>query len=246
MEFFRNHKSIFIVTIIVTVLVLGLVLLGIHFFEDYRVTTVYVEGNTHYSDMEIRSMVMDGFLGDNSLYLSLKYKNKSIDDIPFISKMEVIISDPNTIRVRVFEKATAGYVEYLEKYMYFDKDGVVIEASEEKTEGIPMVSGLSFDHVVIKEPLPVKDTAVFKSILTITQLVNKYNLSADRIYFGAENELSLYFKGVRVMLGEPIDLEEKIMKLQYMLPELENKRGILHMENYSDETLNVSFEPEKN
>ncbi len=40
----------------------------------YAVRTVQVDGNKHYSAEEIKAMVMTGYLGDNSLYLSLKYK----------------------------------------------------------------------------------------------------------------------------------------------------------------------------
>ena len=39
-----------------------------------KVTTVYVEGNIHYNKEEIMDMVMTGTLGNNSLYLALKYK----------------------------------------------------------------------------------------------------------------------------------------------------------------------------
>lgn len=43
--------------------------------QTHTIQTVYVEGNVHYTEDEIKSFVMEGFLGNNSLYLSLKYKN---------------------------------------------------------------------------------------------------------------------------------------------------------------------------
>lgn len=42
----------------------------------YTVRTVYVEGNVHYTEDEIKEIVMSGPLGDNSLYLSLKYRDR--------------------------------------------------------------------------------------------------------------------------------------------------------------------------
>ena len=62
------------------------VLLSVVYFPliHYEVKNVIVEGNKHYSSQEIQDMLMTGYLGDNSLYLSLKYKNKEISDIPFI------------------------------------------------------------------------------------------------------------------------------------------------------------------
>ena len=156
--------------------------------------------------------------------------------------MDVSVLDPNTIKIEVYEKSLAGYVEYLERYMYFDKDGVVVESSMEKTAGIPMVTGLKFDHVILYEPLPVENAAVFSSILSITQLVNKYSLSVDRIYFGSDGSVTLYFGDVKASLGVGDNLDEKIMELQYMIPELEGKSGTLRMENYTEETHNISFE----
>ena len=211
---------------------------------NYTVTTVYVEGNVHYSNEEIMEMVMEGRYGHNSLFLSLKYKDKSIEDIPFIEKMDVSVLDPHTVKIEVYEKALAGYVEYLDRYLYFDKDGIVVESSTEKTKGIPMVTGLSFDHVVLHQPLPVEDDTVFGEILSITQLVNKYDLSVDRIFFGADKTLTLYFENVKAAFGTGENLEAKVMELQYMLPELKGKSGTLRMENYTEETKTITFEPD--
>lgn len=245
MSYYRNHKSIIIVLGIVLVAI-GIIVAGlIYILKNYKVTTVYVEGNIHYSNEEIRQMVMGGPMGDNSLFLSMKYAKKSIENIPFISKMDVSVLDPNTIKIDVYEKTVAGYVEYLEKYMYFDKEGTVVEASDAKTAGIPMVTGLDFDYVVLNEQLPVADTSVFASILSITQLVNKYNLSVDRIYYSKNGTITLYFEDIRVALGAPEKLDEKVMKLQYMLPEIKGRSGVLRMENYTEETKNISFEPDE-
>ena len=225
---------------------IALVIGVVYILGNYKITTVYVEGNVHYTNEEIMNLVMDGPLSHNSMILSLKYKNKKIKDIPFVSAMDISVQDPHTVKIDVYEKAVACYVEYLEKYMYFDKEGIIVEASNEKTQGIPLVTGLSFEHVVLYEPLPVSDPEVFSSILDITQLVNKYNLSIDRIYFAKDNSITLYFDDIRVSLGEDRNLDEKIMKLQYMLPEIEGQSGELRMENYTEETKSVSFEPDEN
>lgn len=236
-----------IITTAILLVVFITLFTGYHYFStNYTVTTVYVEGNVHYSDEEIMEMVMEGRYGHNSLVLSLKYKDKSIENIPFIEKMDVSVLDPHTVKIDVYEKALAGYVEYLDRYMYFDKDGVVVETSTDKTAGIPMVTGLSFDHVVLHQALPVENDAIFSEILSITQLVNKYNLSVDRIFFGADQTLTLYFEDVKAAFGTGENLEAKVMELQYMLPELKGKSGTLRMENYTEETKTITFEPDKN
>ncbi len=213
-----------------------------YIIRNYKVTTVYVEGNVHYTNEEIMEMVMGGRYGDNSLFLSLKYRDKGIDDIPFIQTMDVSIEASDTIRIIVYEKALAGYVAYLGQYVYFDKDGIVVEASSEKTAGIPQVTGLRFDHVILHERLPVENPDIFNEVLNITQQLEKYSMSADRIYFDPEYKVTLLFGEARVALGDSEYIDEKIMKLQYILPGLVDKKGILDMREYSEDTKSYSFE----
>jgi len=76
----------------------------------FRVQNVSVEGNVHYTSEEIEAMVLTDRLSYNSLYLSLKYRNKEIRDIPFIETMSVRVDSPDSITIRVYEKSVAGYV----------------------------------------------------------------------------------------------------------------------------------------
>lgn len=213
--------------------------------QTHTIQTVYVEGNVHYTEDEIKSFVMEGFLGNNSLYLSLKYKNRGVEDIPFVDVMDVSILSPDTIKITVYEKALAGYVKYLDTYMYFDKDGYVVESSSVKTQGVPQITGLDFDHVVLGEPLPVEDDGVFANILEITQLLNKYELSADKIYFHSADEVTIYFGDVKVSVGKTGEsLEDKIMLLPDFLQQLEGKSGTLQMENFDGGNGQFTFKPD--
>jgi cell division protein FtsQ len=239
---FGRTKRLLIMTIVSVCLIAALAGGYAYIVRNYTVTTVHVEGNVHYTNEEIMDMVMGGRYGNNSLFLALKYRDKGIDDIPFIQTMDVSIESKDTIRITVYEKALAGYVSYLGRYVYFDKDGIVVETSEEKTEGVPLVTGLQFDHVILHEPLPVEQPEVFDEILNITQQLAKYDLSADKIYFDSDYEVTLIFGEARISLGTNDDLDEKIMKLQYILPDLQGKSGVLDMQEYSEDTKTYTFE----
>lgn len=213
--------------------------------ENYTIHTVYVEGNVHYTEEEIKEIVMAGPLGDNSLYLSMKYENRGIEGIPFVDMMNVSILAPDTIRITVYEKAVIGYIQYLDTYMYFDKDGYVVECSSVRTVGIPQITGLVFDHMVVGEALPVENPEVFGNILNVTKLLNKYTLLSDKIYFHASGEVTLYFGNIKVALGnEPEYLEDKLMLLPEFLPNLTGKSGTLQMEKYDEDTGKYTFKPE--
>ena len=239
---FGRSKRVGILLSVFLVLLFLLVGGGLYIINNYKVTTVYVDGSIHYTNEEIMDMVMEGRLGDNSLYLSLKYRDKGVENIPFIEMMDVSIEARDTIRITVYEKALAGYVRYLGRYVYFDKDGIVVETSEEETAGIPQVTGLSFDHVILHEPLPVDKPDLFNEILNITQQLAKYSLTADRIYFDSTYQVTLSFGDAKVALGENVDIDEKIMLLQSLLPNLMGKSGTLDMREYSEDTKTYSFE----
>ena len=234
------------IAILVIVLVLAVALgAGYYIVNTYTVSTVYVDGNVHYTDDEIKAIVMDGPLGNNSLYLSLKYENRGIEGIPFVDVMDVSILAPDTVRITVYEKVLIGYVKYLGTYLYFDKDGYVVESSSVKTVGVPQITGLVFDHMAVGEALPVDNPEVFGSILNVTKLLEKYDLEAEKIYFQSAGEITVYFGDVKVALGnDSATLEDKLMLLPELLPNLEGKRGILQMETYAGSGGRYTFQPE--
>ncbi|MBO4749204.1 MAG: FtsQ-type POTRA domain-containing protein [Lachnospiraceae bacterium] len=224
-------------------LVAGILWAGNYLLSKYHVENVYVDGNIHYTNEEIEEMIMGGVLGDNSLYLSRKYKNWTAKGIPFIDAITVETLSPDTIKITVYEKALAGYIKYLDAYMYFDKDGYLVENSSVRTVGIPQITGLSFSYAVLGKPLPVEDDKVFGDILTITKLLKKYELSADRIQFDGNN-VTLHFSGIRIALGnERSRLENKIMIIPQVLDSLGDVKGVFHMETYDETHGNYVFKP---
>ena len=233
------------IRIFVTALIIVLLLGGALFLvEGFRIRNVRVEGSTHYTPNQIRDMIITDKFCENSLFLKYKLKFKGIDDIPFVEHMDVVIEDRSSIKIIVYEKAVAGYVVYLENKMYFDKDGIVVESSKEDVPGIPEISGLDFDYVILHEPLPVDDPRIFKEILSLTQLLNKNELKADKIYFDYMGDITLYFGGIRVALGDGEYLEERVTHLAAILEEAKPMgfKGKLHMESFTAANPKTSFE----
>jgi len=235
-----------IIRVLIILILLALVVGGIYYFISTRlVKTVYVEGNLHYTEQEIKDMVMQGPLGNNSWYLSMKYRNKGVENIPFVDNMEVIILTPDSIKIRVHEKSLAGYIEFMDSFMYFDKDGFVIETSNVRTMGVPQVSGLKFEHVALGEKIPVENDRVFETVMNITKLLEKYKIEADRIYFQPDLDVVLYLDELKILLGKAVKLEEKIMMLPSVLGHLEGKSGVLHLEDYTEDAQMTIFEEDK-
>ena len=227
----RHRRGLVRLTVFLSILAaLSCVLL--YLAVSHQVTSVEVEGNTMLTDEQITDIVCAGPLGRNSLYLAYRYRDAGVRNVPFVEKMTVSIVSPHEIRVMVYEKALAGCVVYLGSYMYFTRDGTVVESSRERVEGIPEVTGLSFDHILLEEKLPVADASVFDRILKITQLLDKYSLNIDRIYFDSMNALTLFYGNVRINMGQDSYTDEKISNLAQILPRLEGRTGVIDLTGF--------------
>ena len=222
-----------------------LFILGLSFAGVFRVRQVTVTGNAYYTKEEVVDLLLDEGSLQNTLLVYLLYKDQEHPEIPFIDDFEVTMDSWQSLKIRVYEKNMVGYVRYLGQDVYFDKDGIVVESSTQELEGIPQISGVTFDSLAIHQPLSVEDPTIFDTILSITKLLTKYDLDPDEIRFGAGGELFLQLGDVKVALGTGENLDEKISRLKQLEGDLKDKSGTLHMENYTDETTHISLESAK-
>ncbi len=241
----RSHVLSLRSKIIIGVLIL-LIIAGVgatlYIRQNYKITTITVSGNNHYTDEEIINMVMTDPLDHYSIFLNWKYHNREVDSIPFVSAVEVSITSTDTVNITIYEKSIAGYVSFMGRYMYFDKDGTVVESSQRLIGDVPEVTGLEFNSVVVAEKLPVADDSVFTKIINITQALEKYDLDSDQIYFDAESKVTLYFDTVRVKIGDAAEIDEKFSELISILPQLTGRTGVLNMQNYTSSSTVVVFQ----
>ena len=241
-EYFAGRRKRRMAKMLMILAIILLLTFGIYYFlQKFTIRNVTVDGSTHYTKEEIVDMVIQRPHDHISLALSMKYHNTPITNIAFIQSIEVEVVSADTIHIQVYEKALAGYIEYLGQYMYFDKDGIVVEASSRVTAGIPEITGLKFDSVILHNVLPVGNEKVFSEVLEITNLLGKYDLEVEKIHFNKKMQITLYMGDVRVSIGEADKLSEKVMKLRDLTPHLKDLSGVLHLENYSSSADTVIF-----
>ena len=113
------------------------------------------------------------------------------------------------------------------------------------THGLTKITGLTFNHIVLGEQLPVEIPEVFAGIMDMTKLLNKYQLTADKIYFHSSGEITIYFGQIKVaMASDNSHLEDKLQLLPGFLEQLEGKSGTLQMENYEEGKGKFTFKPD--
>ncbi|MGN0334073.1 MAG: cell division protein FtsQ/DivIB [Lachnospiraceae bacterium] len=235
--FKKINKKWKIAGVVLLVLLSGMLILS----SVFRVTEAEITGNSYYTEDEIREIVLGKDGSCNGLSLMFRYKYMGGEEIPFIDNLEVSMKDRNTVKIRVYEKSVIGYVEYMGVHLYFDKDGTVIESSSRELPGVSCIKGLEFDTLRLYEPLNVQDEKIFQLILSVTQLMKKYELTPDLIAFHDSKEIMLTFENVRVNLGKGENLDERVATVSTLMPDLEGRSGVLHMEEYTKENTSISF-----
>lgn len=203
-----------------------------------RLTDVTVIGAEKYDDEEAVSMVFSDYWDSNTFVCLV---NKLLDrkkDLPFISDYEIDLTGPFSCDLIIYEKSPVGCINYMDSFMYFDGDGVIIESSTRRLEGIPVIQGIDFGHIVLGETLPVADTGVFTDIMTVTQQLDMYGIGCETIFYSNSMEITLTLEGgnIKVELGTNENISSKISVLNDMLSELENKEleGTLYLDNYDE------------
>ncbi len=222
----KSHMGWFILA--VAAVSAAVVLLSVNIRE------VTVTGNSRYTEEEIVDMLFQKDLDWNSVYAFLREKTQEHISIPFVEDYQLDFASPFKVEVIVHEKSVVGYVSYMESYMYFDKDGIVVESTDEALPGIPEVTGLQFGEIVLHRPLPVEDSRVFEEILNLTQLLSLRKLQVDAIRYNSKGEADLYINHVEVVLGDSSQMDGKISLLANMMPQIEGLEGTLYLDNYDE------------
>lgn len=217
-----------------------LLVIGILFF-CVNVGTVTVTGNSRYTDEQMIDMVFQNRLDYNSIYCYVKDRFTDHQQIPFVEDYKLDFKSPTRVELIVYEKSVVGYVSYMNSYMYFDKDGIIVESANEKVDGIPWITGLDYGHIVLHQQLPVEDQKIFEAILNLTQVLSVNNLQVDKIQFRALGAVSLYMEEIEVVLGDTSNISGKIAELSDMLPKISGLQGTLYLDTYDETNGNVAF-----
>ncbi len=233
----RNRRRTLIVLGTAAALVLGVIL----FAWTTRITEVTVTGSGRYTDEELISMIFTEDRDWNTIYAVYQDKFREHKDIPFIEKYHVSVTGLHSAKITVYEKSLAGCIEYMGTYMYFDKDGIIVESSGERTPSVPLVTGLRFESIVMYEKLTVEDEGIFGEILNLSQLLERYEIQVDKLSFDNSGNVDIYVGGIRVVLGSNQYMAEKISEFHDMYPQISSLSGILYLNEYAPDALNPSY-----
>ena len=224
----------------VTVLLLTIINITLAFLLLTQVQSIDVKGTKYSEKSDIVAWIEEDPLTVNSVYTLCKYRFGKPSLPVYLEDVEVSLTAPWKVKVKVQEKQMIGCILQDENYVYFDEEGLVLKQGSQYDSQIPFIEGLKVKETELFKPLDVENQKVFSYIVKVTKELKEINLNPDRMVW-EENSMNLYFEKVCVQLGKS-NFAEKILQLPPILTELEGKEGVLHLEHYTEDTKSISFE----
>lgn len=203
-------------------------------FLSVKINTIQIIGNKKYTKEQIEQILFESRWSRITVLCYIQNRFRPHKTIPFVEDYNLVFQSPFEAEVIIYEKSVVGYVSYMSSNMYFDKDGIIVESSTNKLEGIPQITGLTFGQIVLNQPLPVENQQIFERIMQLTQALSVSNISADKIQYNKQGNATLVVGDIDVILGDNQDIDGKISRLNNMLPELAGLAGTLYLDTYDE------------
>ncbi len=83
---------------------------------------------------------------------------------------------------------------------------------------------------------------MLKNLLSLTQTLKKYELVPERIVYGVDKTYTLEYGSIRVLMGTAGAFSDKVLRMTQIMPRLEGMSGILHLESWTENTTDITFE----
>ena len=200
----------------------------------FRVKNVSIEGNTYYSQSQMAEMFQTNFLEKNLLSFWFLDKLSLTPELDFVREYEISYPNPNEIHIKLYEKSIVAGISYSNQYIYFDKDGMVLQSSNEAAGDIPLFETKSMTTFTLYKKVKMEDEGQLSQIINLANLFQHYNITWDRVEFGDASEAFLYSGDIRVDLGKRDNYDEQISALSSILAQMqkEKRKGTIDMSNY--------------
>jgi cell division protein FtsQ len=215
------------------------------FISTFHMKVINVEGSERYTKEAITTQLVKSKPDSNSLYFYLKYKYFENPKIPFVEKLDVELTNNHTVTVYVYEKMVTGCVDFMGEYLYFDKDGIVVESSSKRLKDIPEIKGLQFDKIILNQKLEVQKDELFQVILNLTQQIDKFDLDVDTIRFNIDYEVTVDCGDIKVLLGKRSTYDEVLAELTNILKEAKGMDIVLDMREFQKGTNRIIAKQKK-
>ena len=200
----------------------------------FNIKEIVVEDNEVISEEKIISL--SGVTVDENIFrISKSSIRKNVESEPYIESVNVKRVFPNRLEIIVEERVPRFLVEYTDgKYIYIDKNGYVLEFSNEKLE-LPILIGTSteFESMIDTEGnenrLNEKDLKRLNVVLKIISIAESNEILdlITKIDFSDSSDYKLVLDSIGkiVHLGDCNDLNTRILWAKEIINSEKDNRG---------------------
>ena len=223
----KRHKKLWVITGVLLVL-----LFCIFFFRVKRVT---IEGNTYYSQTDMAERFQSNILQRNVLSFWLLDKCSLTPNLTFVREYEVSYPNMNEIHIKLYEKTIVAGIAYSNQYIYFDKDGMVLQSTKRPAAGIPLFETKNLTTFTLYEKVQMEDEELLTQIMNLANLFQHYKIQWDKVQFDENDNAILTIGKIRVLLGKKDNYDEEISALSSVLEnnsKKENQEGTFDLRNH--------------
>lgn len=204
------------------------------FAYTFQLKNITVTGTMRYNDDEIIERLVYSEADSNTLLFYLKYKYFMDIRVPFVEKMSFELVDIHSVDIKVYDKKIIGCIDFMGDYLYFDKDGIIVESTSSRLENIPLVKGLKYQKIVLNEKLEVQKEELFDVILNLTQQIEKREIKVDTIIFNNDYEVTVVSGDIKALLGRRSTYDEILAKLKNIIIKSEGRKLTIDMRSNTE------------
>lgn len=223
-----SKKKKILILLIVLAVIIGLVVLALS--PVFSISTITIKGNKNVTNDEINKK-LNVKNGDNIFLKNINEIKNNIKTITYVKDVEIIRSLPSTFIVNIEEREPSFIIEKGLEFAYIDNQGYIIDISQEKREGIPILQGeeTTDEEIAVGKRMVVEDLKKLNTVLKIVEVSksNDINNIISRIGIDGTNNYSIVFesRGITAHLGNCSDLSTRILEVKSILSEVEGKEG---------------------
>lgn len=235
--------------ILIFALLTGLIVVFSHYFCTLK--NISIEGSNLYTNDQIARLIITDEHCTNALYAWGKCKIRPIKNLEFIDSVDVKMTDLHSLKAYLKPKDITGYVEGRRKskdggedtpvYIYFDFDGEINEISDKLLKGVMRVEGVICEAPKKGKVIDIGSARAGYLLALLSQL-KKYDIDPIEIKYEETGSIVVVLETMDIDVGMEDFLEQKISRLEYIMPQLKGQVGVLHLENFSEENTDIIFE----
>ncbi|MCR4605014.1 MAG: hypothetical protein K5639_03350 [Eubacterium sp.] len=221
-----RYKIPIIVAIVVTIVLL--------LWFVFKIDTVTVEGNTFFSNNEVEQTYSSKWWQKNMLTYFIFNKLGADTDPEYVRESEVTFPEFRAVHIKIYEKSILAGVKYANHYIYFDKDGMVLETTDKPKDGIAYFVSDDITDFSLYQTISTGRQDLLSQMINLAGRLTYYKIDWDTVEIDKEGKATLKTDKVSVLLGRKNDYDEVLSVLPDVLKTAvaTKKKGEIDLTNY--------------